>query len=443
MEDMVKNKQNDSVHDRGFIHGDHIHHDIAEWNYEFAHKVLPNTCLYVLFVILGITGNLLIISIYQTRFHRKREGRFYIVILAVVDLLHCVASSALVFVKNIRPLTFPDSVTCKLLLYSTNWFFILSLFILLLISIERYIKVCKPFTSSMSRRIKYLTVAGMAIFAAFIPIPRLVYFQVRDLQFGPLIGHICGPNMELSGANIVIPGVLYFNFIMSFAVIITLTVLYSLVGRVICRQNNRFRRASEQSGSTDISRSLSDQNCPQCDSGKVQHSRRSEQRMVYCEKCAFTAKYISRSSAHKAHPNLVGTLSNGRKRTKSLAQIAYESMKVNRLTIMFMMITLVTILSYIPLWIFVLLDVLNPRRWFLMSDYELHLFYFLRTLSVVSYLSNPFIYAYYDRMFRQTVMRVFFGYCQNKRSTSRFVERSQNNHRCLREGGKQEIQSEL
>ena len=74
---------------------------IDEWNQELATKPIPDTvCLAVYFVI-GVLGNSSVIIVYRTRKQLNNEDRFFIPILAIIDLiagiLNCSFSISIIF----------------------------------------------------------------------------------------------------------------------------------------------------------------------------------------------------------------------------------------------------------------------------------------------------------------------------------------------------------
>ena len=417
---------------RSNLSSDYSKEIIQELNGHHASKLLGNTVLHVLFLVLGVLGNAVIVYVYRWKLKRRRDGRFFIVLLAIVDLIHCIVSSSLVFVKNVKPLLFPGSGACKTLLYLTNWFFILSLLVLFLICIERYQKICRPFGKQLNQKRKVYATAILVLMSAVIPIPRLVYFEARPIKRGPVQGTLCGPNMTIPGADVVIPMLGLLNFILSGLVIVIMAILYGFVGRVVYRQNKRF--SGMLSGTKTSSSSPTPSNHEHSDgrtatpTGSPSLERQPPRPVKSKSLRAFPTKQLSVDSrekmaklANSPRSRSAGTalLNQTGKLSKSFVQLMHKNLRMNRCTIMFMVITLVTTLSYIPLWVYVWMDIIDPTRWFIMGTGKLLFFTFLRSFAALGYLANPFIYAYYDSLFRRELRRAVLGCsCVKKNSNN-------------------------
>lgn len=87
---------------------------------------------------LGIVGNILVIYVYKSKVWMKCEDYYFIVVLVFIDFLYSIFLFNFVFVKNVNFLRYFDDVSCKILLYFINVFFILFLLVLVVICIYRY-----------------------------------------------------------------------------------------------------------------------------------------------------------------------------------------------------------------------------------------------------------------------------------------------------------------
>lgn len=87
--------------------------DVEDWNSEYARRYLASTILQSLFLVLGFSGNLMVIVIYTTRMKSKNDDRYFIPLLAGVDLLGCLVSTTLILINNNLPYKYPNSAICK------------------------------------------------------------------------------------------------------------------------------------------------------------------------------------------------------------------------------------------------------------------------------------------------------------------------------------------
>lgn len=360
-----------------------------------------NTVFNAIFLVFGVLGNALVIYVYRTRLRKKRhDDRYYVVVLAATDLCHSMFSSSLVFAKNSYPLMFPSDALCKFLLYGTNVFFCLSLLLLLIVCVHRYRKICRPMSQDEALRHKNIGILIAVLASLVFNIPKLVYFKRKQIHVTEkafnVYGYICGSDMTMGGSMFFVVIMSKFQIAFSAAAVIVLAVLYIFVGRVVYRQmkqtehkrkeSERFRTQFEKS-----SHSNSEEFSTTSPKISEHHSK-----VVY----KVSDKSVTLSEKRK--------MSTKPRKTRSNSMISSLSSQVrtHRLTIMFIIITINTVLSYLPTYIFIHFDSTNPARWFKVSDLELQLFLFLRSLHAVSYVANPAIYAYYDSAFKHALAKM-------------------------------------
>ncbi|CAG2250228.1 unnamed protein product [Mytilus edulis] len=78
-----------------------------------------------------------------------------------------------------------------------------------------------------------------------------------------------------------------------------------------------------------------------------------------------------------------------------------------RISFMFMTISIVGFLAYLPSWIFILIETNNPEFWKNLSYVSFHICLALRRMYMVNHLCNPYIYGVFDKAFRDEVMKLF------------------------------------
>lgn len=383
-------------------------------NVFFRRRYIPNTVINAVFLLLGIIGNIIVIYVYRRKVRTRREDHYFIVVLAIIDLLHSIFSSNLVFAKNTNPLKYPDDVSCKILLYFTNVFFILSLLVLVVICIHRYRKICHPLRKQMSKKVKEWALISVALFSGVLALPKAVYFKVQTIEVEDyMFAKVCGPDMSMLGAKELIQSSTIFLIVMSSVLIIVMGILYSFVGGVIYRQTRHFKEMKDQSARLKLLFSNLPEGINKGPDTAETPDKVHEDEPVHpplkvmlsgnpsSVMSSSSSVEIGKSStlnSKKSNKTDTSTLSE---RKRSLAHSLSASAKAHKSSIMFIVITIVTILSFIPTWIFILFDSVNPGRWFRVSNLELQLFLFMRCLHAIGYTANPVIYAYYDRSFRR------------------------------------------
>ena len=77
-----------------------------------------------------------------------------------------------------------------------------------------------------------------------------------------------------------------------------------------------------------------------------------------------------------------------------------------RYSFMFMVISLVAILCYIPPWILILVESKNDNFWNNLTYSEAQVCSLIRRLYIVNHIVNPFIYGFFDSKFRHEVKKL-------------------------------------
>lgn len=156
-----------------------------------AMTYLPVILFLIVIMIFGILGNLLVLYIYCSDSKRKPANNF-IITMALFDLLACGIAIPLDIYDMRFHYTFFNSWACKAFRYSESAFTNASSFILILIAIDRYLKICKPLLPESPIRSK-LMCTGATIFGFFIAVPTCWLFGIKrkHLYFRKYCGFDC------------------------------------------------------------------------------------------------------------------------------------------------------------------------------------------------------------------------------------------------------------
>lgn len=370
---------------------------LEEVNLFYRSRYMINTVFNAIFLVFGVLGNALVIYVYRTRLRKKRhDDRYYVVVLAATDLCHSMFSSSLVFAKNSYPLMFPSDALCKFLLYGTNVFFCLSLLLLLIVCVHRYRKICRPMSQDEALRHKNIGILIAVLASLVFNIPKLVYFKRKQITVKACKAYICGSDMTMGGSMFFVVIMSKFQIAFSAAAVIVLAVLYILVGRVVYRQmkQTEHKRKESERFRTQIEKSSH--------SNSEEFSTTSPKISEHHSKVVYKVSDKSVTLSEKRKLNMKPR----KTRSNSMISSLSSQVRTHRLTIMFIIITINTVLSYLPTYIFIHFDSTDPARWFRVSNLELQLFLFLRSLHAVSYVANPAIYAYYDSAFKHALAKM-------------------------------------
>ncbi|XP_052678254.1 G-protein coupled receptor 87-like [Crassostrea angulata] len=137
----------------------------------FSDIALSSTILIIIGAVIGVIGNTAIIFFYFFWINERGE-RYFIPLLGVVDLLGCLTSPPYYIMENEYMYNYPSTAACRALSSLQICVPGISAHTLLLISIQRYLLVCKPFGPKMThfwKRVLFIVVC-LVSFVYAIPL---------------------------------------------------------------------------------------------------------------------------------------------------------------------------------------------------------------------------------------------------------------------------------
>ncbi|CAG2247737.1 unnamed protein product [Mytilus edulis] len=133
---------------------------------------LSSTILIVIGAIIGIVGNCTVIFFYFIRI-KERGERYFIPLLAIVDLVACLTSASFYIMDNTFFYNYPNDIVCRLLTFLQVFVPGFSAHILLIVCVQRYLLVCKPFGPKMTLFWKKVSFAAAFLFPLLYSAPLL------------------------------------------------------------------------------------------------------------------------------------------------------------------------------------------------------------------------------------------------------------------------------
>ena len=224
--------------------------DLVTWNNDYARRYIASTVLHSLYLVLGVCGNLTAIIIYTTKMNSKHDDRYFIPFLASVDLAGCIVSTTFMLITNNHPYSYPNTAICKLLHFSASGLIVESIFLLFVISVQRYQKICRPFGFQMNLRCKRIVAILVSLLAIALAFPSIfLYERIEVVHLSTNVtGHGCGPvpNTDTFAA---IHRIVFMVF--EFISIICMSIFYGCVGYTLMTKLNPARkepRVNQKSG---------------------------------------------------------------------------------------------------------------------------------------------------------------------------------------------------
>lgn len=106
-------------------------------------QYIPTLVFLGTVMLIGLVGNMCVVLVYTLKL-KKSSARVYIMSLALADMSVCLFGILYHFYDLTHSLTYESVITCKLLSFIISVCILSSIFILLVVGLDRYLKVCRP-----------------------------------------------------------------------------------------------------------------------------------------------------------------------------------------------------------------------------------------------------------------------------------------------------------
>lgn len=370
-----------------------------EWNNEQAKIFIVNDIFLVIYILLGILGNAVVIVVYCFKMKKRRDDRFFIPYLAVVDLLACTTRSSFELAMNLLPVNFRGSILCKALWFPTNVTSFSSMFLLLTISLQRYLKVCRPFGKQMTLRWKRGALGLTLFMSVALSMPLNIWNEeipVRNKELN-ITGYMCEARLEGNlGAGFIIFVVCV--TVLALIIMLGMIIFNSLIGRTIYIQLKLERKRIEQVELTRHRQAVSKRAKTAIPIHVSENSEDLTPSVVTTEESSTSINEKSNSKLDKGDEFLSPKQREKHERKRMLSS--------HRYSYMFMVIALAFMLSYLPQFILLFVGIGDTMFWVKRTKIELSLFSFIREMNVINNIVNPFVYGFFDRHFRQETRKL-------------------------------------
>ncbi|KAK3090361.1 hypothetical protein FSP39_011208 [Pinctada imbricata] len=390
-------------------------------NQEFSQKLIPNTVIHTLLLLVGMIGNILVLIIYSLKMKHNMEARYFIPILAVYDTLTSLVSCVYFIVDNTYFVHFSSDVVCRIFVFLTGLTMMTSVAFLLAIAVQRYLKICRPLGKQMNLKWKRISVALIAIFNLVYNIPTLwlsgtgevsvVYSGTNVTALSCLTGTGTYPLFEKIWYGLL--------SLVVVANIVCTTAIYIPVAVIVCRQFSK-RKALQSSNETSVRSMDTSSTIDRTD--KISTLTNTDMTMKKSQSAETFDKNISRTSSFDSDFKMSNESETSTSDTnkedipsktfQSLPQLensnknkTKKSRGVN-FNAMFMLIVIIYVVSYIPTSAMILVTKSVDNFWYSLSQGELLLYNGLSRMFIFNHIANPFIYGYFDLKFKEKLFQM-------------------------------------
>ncbi|WAR16227.1 CCKAR-like protein, partial [Mya arenaria] len=153
----------------------------------------PLIFFYAIILMIGVIGNAVVLLVYTYQYKRS-PARMFILFLASIDFSICLFGLPYHMIDLTHPYTFTNAISCKILTFIISLFFHMSIFGLIVIAVDRYLKICRPLSSfQMSYFGKRRACALASIAAVMFAWPNIVLYGPSEMEtfYQNVSGHAC------------------------------------------------------------------------------------------------------------------------------------------------------------------------------------------------------------------------------------------------------------
>ncbi|OWF46008.1 growth hormone secretagogue receptor type 1-like [Mizuhopecten yessoensis] len=339
---------------------------LDQWNIDLRTTLMPIIILLLIYLLIGTCGNTIVIYIYKFRFREYNEDRYFIPVLAMVDLFASVVCPTGEIISYFNPVKYTNCVVCKFFQTMEHFASGYSAILLTVVAINRYRAICRPLKPRFTIRTRRAMLLGTFVFVACLVIPSVVTNGIKMVDHTALnvTGSRC-TTITVRGSS-TFP--LAYNILLMTACVsnlVVLCVLYTLVIRALFQQARN--RTSQMLASVTV---------------------------------------ISSSSACQRNESR----QNHRNSITSSGQMSLDTLKLaaNRLTVMFCIVTSVYVICFIPTLIVMVLISLD-NSWLTKSQSQIAGLRFVRNMFMINNIVNPIIYGIFDKKIRDEIIKIVKG----------------------------------
>ncbi|KAK3599664.1 hypothetical protein CHS0354_029125 [Potamilus streckersoni] len=436
---------------------------LKEINDAEAKLLVPVTVFCVIVMVLGLLGNTLVIII-----HKLMPTRIFIVCLSALDITTCIVGIPYHVLDLMNTYTYVYPIACKLLTFLMTMPMTASMFILVIVAFDRYLKLCKPLRSQHTNLESIRTCVIAVSCSLVMASPYTLLYGQSTIRTG--VGNITGSQcfFDDAFAYTLFP-IVYIGFKLLLLVIVTLVliVVYIIIWRNLIKQEKYFnklfksvvvsnKRIDEKSTFFTLSfcirsrekhHAAVESNDEKSCAMHMKHELNVIGNDIHhsCQKLTNNApesvqKMDIKSRGKSNIGNEDGNISKenihfssvleGKGYTKNASLRRFQSSSAigtrsqsykvnskpvthknhlprNKLTKIMFTITFVFIITYLPTFCISFLNATIKTFWDGKSNWERILYDVLLRLYLVNNMAKPFIYVVWDSRFRRKCIRLF------------------------------------
>ncbi|XP_052770444.1 cholecystokinin receptor type A-like [Mya arenaria] len=161
-------------------------------NVRYATAILPLTVTFGLFAVIGVAGNIIVLLVFSLgRAYRHNNFRVFVLCLGTIDLLTSAFLIPAEMAKHRNYFSFESLALCKTKCLFNVWAGCAAALSLLVISIDRYRKVCRPFKKQITPPLAMKLCVFLSFFLSIIlSVPGAVMCGIKETKKENIYGNM-------------------------------------------------------------------------------------------------------------------------------------------------------------------------------------------------------------------------------------------------------------
>ena len=387
--------------------------DIEEFNFHYVNVFIPNIVWSLICLVIGIVGNVIIILVYIFKMKNYSEERYFIPILALFDLCAIIFTTIYSILDYVYFVNFQSSIICKLITFSTYSWTAISGHTLLVIGVQRYLKICKPLRPQMTLFWRRAAVAITIGYSFAFSSPLLYFAGIKEFDWTFEDRNVTVKTCALNADNNIQFNTAYFLLLSVILIIVNILAImgvYIPIGHVIYKvfakkryvKNNTNHNSDvmveSRTESTDDIQAieLSSDDGFKMSCGNLENSN--------------TDKTVQSSTHHTVNVSDRSEIRNKyslSKQKKPHISVDRKSRSKVNFNLMLITVILFYMLSYTPVIYVLFLKTDETYYWHNLSNVQVRLQLCLLRFYVINNIVNPFIYGYFEKKIRESMKSLF------------------------------------
>ena len=220
---------------------------LSNWNTMEAKNYIVHDVFLVAYFIAGLTGNTAVLLVYKTKLKTESESRYFIPILAFADFCACTLRAPFELWKTLLPVNFQDIIGCQIAWFLVNVFTFASIYLLAVITFQRYLKVSRTFGPQMTLRWRRASLVIILLLSLVFSGPFILWTETLEIPNTALnvTGYVCRANvLKIYNNSNSFLGFIFFVSLILVLVMVELRALNGLIGRTIFVILKNYRQRS-------------------------------------------------------------------------------------------------------------------------------------------------------------------------------------------------------